>query len=159
MHEVTAHYEAGSGIRPPRKSGRFRAVAREVVPGGGLELWHCEHDHAPGVRDVRQASEEQRVSAQACALAWLARQIEDGHLYAMPAWREGENEPEPLVIELEAADPALSEIIVKYRALITAERHYRQLNREVAVLFITLDERQKAAYIAATERIDNEDRA
>ena len=48
--EVIPHYEAGHGIRPPNRRGRYRAVAWECVPGGGMELWHCDHDHAPGVR-------------------------------------------------------------------------------------------------------------
>jgi hypothetical protein len=162
MQEVTAHYEAGSGIRPARRGGRFRAVAHEVVPGGGLELWACDHDHAPGVRDVRQVSDAQRAGAEACAAEWLARQIEDGHLYSMPVVTATEQESrdaaDAIVIPLGVTDPQLSDIVVKYRAQVTAWQHYQQLRREIAVLFSGLSPDQQQAYIAACERIDNEER-
>jgi hypothetical protein len=162
MREVTAHYEAGSGIRPPRRGGRYRAVAHEVVPGGGMELWHCDHDHAPGIRSCQQVSDAQRAEAETCAAVWLRGQIEDGRLYSMPVVtgteQEARDAADAIVIPLGETDPQLSEIIVKYRALITAQRHYDQLRRETAVLFGGLDEGQKAAYMTACERIDNEDR-
>jgi hypothetical protein len=72
MQEVTTHYEAGLGIRPPRKSGKVRGCAREVVPGGGVEL-----------------IADQRAGAVACARAWLDDQIAQGRLYPMPV----EDEP------------------------------------------------------------------
>lgn len=83
MKEAEPHYEAGSGIRPPRRGGKVRAVAREVVPGGGMELWHCDHDHAPGVRDMRQVTQAQRDVTEACAATWLAGEIADGRLQPM----------------------------------------------------------------------------
>jgi hypothetical protein len=81
---VTAHYEAGLGIRPPRKSGKVRGVAREVVPGGGAELWHCDHDHAPGVRSCQILTPAQQEEASRCARDWIAGQIRDGALLDMP---------------------------------------------------------------------------
>lgn len=81
---VTAHYEAGAGIRPPTRTGTFCAVAREVVHGGGMELWHCGHDHAPGVRIAYQASPEQHAEAVQCARAWLQHQISTGTLADLP---------------------------------------------------------------------------
>lgn len=54
-------------------------------------------------------------------------------------------------------DPQLSEIIVKFRALVTAQERYKQLTREVAELFVALSPEQQDAYVAAVERIDNED--
>jgi hypothetical protein len=53
-------------------------------------------------------------------------------------------------------DPQLSEILVRYRALITAQERHEALRHEVAVLFTALDTGQKDAYIAAIERIDGE---
>ena len=88
--EVIPHYEAGHGIRPPNRRGRYRAVAWELVPGGGMELWHCDHDHAPGVRKVQDASETEREAAEQCARNWLAGRISDGHLHPLPVIREGE---------------------------------------------------------------------
>jgi hypothetical protein len=88
--KIIPHYEAGNGIRPPNSRGRYRAVAWETVPGGGMELWHCGHDHAPGVRDVRRASDAQREAAIACARAYLDGRIADGSLYPLPVIREGE---------------------------------------------------------------------
>lgn len=52
----------------------------------------------------------------------------------------------------------LSDIVNKYRALITAQENYERLRHEVAVLFDRLSEEKKQAYIAAVERIDNEER-
>jgi hypothetical protein len=54
-------------------------------------------------------------------------------------------------------DPQLSEIVVKYRALIDAQARYKALQHEIAVLFNALDGPQKDAYIAAVERIDEEE--
>jgi hypothetical protein len=84
VKEVTAHYEAGSGIRPPHKGGKVRGVAHEIVPGGGMELWHCDHDHAPGVKDCRKLTAEQRADAAACAEAHLRAEISAGRLPDMP---------------------------------------------------------------------------
>lgn len=81
-------YEVGAGIRPPRTSGRVRGVAREVEPSGGIELWHCEHDHAPGVRDCRKLTEEQTAAAQACAERWLEDQMASGVRPRLPVVRE-----------------------------------------------------------------------
>jgi hypothetical protein len=75
-------YEVGVGIRPPRKSGKVRGVAREHVEGGGLELWHCDHDHAPGVRSIQQLTPAQREAAEACAGAWVREQQAVGGLFA-----------------------------------------------------------------------------
>jgi hypothetical protein len=88
MQEVTPHYEAGSGIRPPRKSGKFRGVAREIVVGGGMELWACDHNHAPGIHDVRLAAPEQQAAATTCAEQWLTGQISEGNLFPMPIERD-----------------------------------------------------------------------
>jgi len=105
MREVTPHYEAGLGIRPPRKGGRVRGVAHEVVVGGGMELWHCDHDHAPGVRNCQQLTDVQRAEAQECSRAWIQEQIEQGRLYPMPVWAEGEGpQEEPLVMTIEALE-------------------------------------------------------
>jgi hypothetical protein len=82
--QVIAHYEPGLGIRPPRRGGKVRGVARELEPGGGMELWHCDHDHAPGVHDVRELAPSQRAAATRCARDWLVAQIRDGHLHRLP---------------------------------------------------------------------------
>lgn len=74
MQETQPHYEAGYGIRPPRKSGKVRGVAYEIVQGGGTELWYCEHDHA----------EAPRAQARACARNWLQDQISQGRLQPLP---------------------------------------------------------------------------
>lgn len=88
MQEVTPHYDAGFGIRPPRKSGKVRGVAQEIVCGGGVELWFCDHDHAPGVRDCRQLTADQRATAADCAAQWLSGEIDAGRLLPMPVWRD-----------------------------------------------------------------------
>ena len=68
---------------------------------------------------------------------------------------DGSGHPEPS----RGADPQLSEIVVKYRALGEALRTCRQLQFEVARLFAGLSrEQQQQAYIAACERIENEER-
>lgn len=88
MDEITPHYEAGYGIRDARgrsrASGKVRGVAREIVAGGGMELWACQHDHAPGVRDCRQLTTAQRKEAAACAAAWAENEITAGARYPMP---------------------------------------------------------------------------
>ena len=76
MDEVTPHYEAGYGIRDAR--------GPSPMPGGGMELWACQHDHAPGVRDCRQLTTAQRKEAAACAAAWAENEITAGALYPMP---------------------------------------------------------------------------
>lgn len=83
-------YTIGHGIRPPDSRGKYRGVAREVVPGGGTELWACDHDHAPGVRSVRQVTAFQRGQAQLCAADWLDGEIRAGRLHPLPI----ETEPE-----------------------------------------------------------------
>lgn len=88
MSEVTAHYLAHSGIRPPRRGGKVRGVAREVVPGGALELWSCDHDHAPGVTSVRQLTPAQHDEACRCAEAWIAAQIAGGLILSLPVERD-----------------------------------------------------------------------
>ena len=88
MRETQPHYLAGQGIRPPDRRGKVRGVAHECVPGGGMELWHCDHDHALGVRSCLQLTDTQRAEAQSCAAAWLQRQILDGRLYSLPVWCE-----------------------------------------------------------------------
>jgi hypothetical protein len=98
VKEVEPHYVAGSGIRPPRRDGKYRGVAREIVPGGGLELWACDHDHAPGVRSCQLVTEAQRAEAEQCAVAWLARQIVDGFIVSWPVLTETQDE------ERQAAD-------------------------------------------------------
>jgi hypothetical protein len=91
--EVEAHYVAGLGIRPPRKGGRVRGVAHGFEPGGGMELWHCDHDHAPGVKDCRKLTPEQRKAAIDCSAKWLrgqvARDVSKG-LPALPVRRDDE---------------------------------------------------------------------
>lgn len=105
MREVIAHYEAGLGIRPPRKSGKVRGVAREVVPGGGMELWSCDHDHAPSVRSCLDLTRDQHAEATRCARDWLATQIHDGHLTRMPVRDEGEGEDAIVIPIPDSADP------------------------------------------------------
>jgi hypothetical protein len=52
-------YEADWGRRPTRKSTTWWAgVVRELVDGGGMELWHCTHRHAG------------ETEALDCAVAW-----------------------------------------------------------------------------------------
>jgi hypothetical protein len=92
MREADPRYVAGHGIRPPRRGGKVRGVAREIVPGGGVELWHCDHDHAPGIRDCRKLGSLQRAEAQQCAAAWLDRQVAAGRITAMPVLTEDEDE-------------------------------------------------------------------
>lgn len=83
-------YEAGLGIRPPRKSGRVRGVAREHVEGGGMELWACEHDHAPGARSCLQLTQAQRDEAVTCAETWIRQEQASGRLFAgWPVKRDG----------------------------------------------------------------------
>lgn len=85
---TTAHYEASVGIRPPRaKAGRVRGVAYEMVPGGGMELWHCGHDHAPGVNDMQRILPHQYEAAANCAEEWLNSQVFSGALQPMPVTR------------------------------------------------------------------------
>ena len=81
-------YEVSAGMRPPRKSGRVRGVVYEAEPGGGMEIWHCDHDHAPGVRDCRLLTEGQRAQAYACAGSWLREQISRGFRTELPVVRE-----------------------------------------------------------------------
>jgi len=92
MREVTPHYTAGSGIRPPTRRGKVRGVAREIVPGGGMELWHCDHDHAPGVRSCQDLTVAQRTDALQCAQAWLNRQIAARLIMDMPVLTEDQDE-------------------------------------------------------------------
>jgi hypothetical protein len=54
-------------------------------------------------------------------------------------------------------DKQLSDMLVKYRALLTAEQNYIRLRREVAEGFVALTENQKNSYLLAVERIDNEE--
>jgi len=87
--ETVPHYEISAGIRPPsRRSGKLRGVVYEIVPGGGMELWYCDHDHAPGIRDMRQVTRFQREEAYQCAERRVASQIAEGRLYLLPAQRE-----------------------------------------------------------------------
>lgn len=82
-------YEAGTGIRPASASrGRFRGIAREVTDGGGMELWACPHDHAPGVRRVQDADSFSREAALRCAEDWLAVKIRLGDLAELPVTRD-----------------------------------------------------------------------
>jgi hypothetical protein len=102
MREVTPHYTAGLGIRPPTRRGK--------VPGGGMELWSCGHDHATGVRSCQDLTDAQRAEAQACSKAWLEQQIAGGLIVAMPVLTEDEDEAqqaaEAIVIEIpDGADP------------------------------------------------------
>jgi hypothetical protein len=81
-------YEASMGIRPPnRNRGRVRGVVYEVVQGGRMELWSCQHDHAPGVRDVRHADDSGREAALLCAENWAAAHIQSGG-FDLPVVRE-----------------------------------------------------------------------
>jgi len=82
-------YEASCGIRPPRRGGKVRGVAYVFEPGGGLELWNCGHDHAPGVRNCQLLTPEQRADARACAETWLNGQIDGGHLDRYPITHDG----------------------------------------------------------------------
>lgn len=90
LSAAVSRYTIGYGIRPPNSRGKLRGVAREIVPGGGMELWSCQHDHATGLHDVRQVSSFQRRQAQLCAADWLDEQIQDGRLPSLPI----ETEPE-----------------------------------------------------------------
>jgi hypothetical protein len=56
------------------------------------------------------------------------------------------------------ADPQLTEIVGKYRALCTAMQRFDQLRREVAALYVGLSEDQKRTYGEVVERIEIEDR-
>lgn len=86
--ETVPHYEATAGIRPAHgRGGRVRGVAYEYVPGGGVELHSCDHDHAPGVRDCRKLTPKQRDAAADCAAEWLAGQISAGELNDLPVTR------------------------------------------------------------------------
>lgn len=55
-------------------------------------------------------------------------------------------------------DPALTEAVAKYRALVAAEAAHRRLSRQVAVLFAALTPAQQQVYIAVCEQIDAEER-
>jgi hypothetical protein len=77
-------YEVHPGIRPPRRGGKVRGVLEERVPGGGMELWHCEHDHAPGVRSIRDLTPDQEAEANACARAHAEREKRAGRLFGWP---------------------------------------------------------------------------
>lgn len=90
MSAAVSRYTIGYGIRPPDSRGKLRGVAREIVPGGGMELWSCQHDHAPGLRSVRDVSAFQRGQAQLCAADWLDGEIAAGRLHPLPI----ETEPE-----------------------------------------------------------------
>lgn len=110
MRSVSPHYTAGSGIRPPTRSGKVRGVAWEFVPGGGMELWHCDHDHAPGVRSMQLVSDVQRAEAEQCAVTWLRTQAGSGLIMDMLVLTETEDEAQQaaaaIVIEIpEGADP------------------------------------------------------
>jgi len=61
------------------------------------------------------------------------------------------------VLLLMAVEP-LSDIVNKYRALITAQENYKRLQQEIAHLFLLLSPEQQQSYIAACERIDNEEK-
>lgn len=87
---TVSRYEVYPGIRPPRKSGKIRGVAAEVVPGGGLELWSCEHDHAPGVRRVQDLTPQQAAEAMGCAESYLAGRMDNGTLHRMRVVRAWE---------------------------------------------------------------------
>ncbi len=86
--ETEWRYEVSAGIRPPRRSGRVRGVAYAVEPGGGMEIWHCEHDHAPGVHDMRNVPDAQREDAYQCAERWLEEQMARGARPRLPVVRE-----------------------------------------------------------------------
>lgn len=75
-------YEAGVGIRPPRKSGKVRGVARD---SDGMELHACEHDHAPGVRSCQLLTPAQASEAMACAETWIQQEQASGRLFG--DWR------------------------------------------------------------------------
>lgn len=81
-------YEVMAGIRPPNKHrGRVRGVIYEVVQGGRVELHSCQHDHAPGVKDVRQLDDSAREAALLCAEAWAAEHIASSG-FDLPVVRE-----------------------------------------------------------------------
>jgi hypothetical protein len=88
VEETVPHYEAGLGIRPPNRRGRVRGVARERLVGGGMDLWYCDHDHAPGVRDCRVLTPAQRAEATDCAAAWITAGVRGGALFPMPITRD-----------------------------------------------------------------------
>ena len=89
VRETEPHYEISAGVRhPTRLSGKVRGVVYENVPGGGLELWYCDHDHAPGIRNMRRISDGQREDAYRCAEDWVSGQIADGSLHLLPVRRE-----------------------------------------------------------------------
>jgi hypothetical protein len=80
-------YEVHAGIRPPRRSGKVRGVLAEHVEGGGLELWHCGHDHAPGVRRIPDLTPEQEAAAVACAIEHAEQEKLAGRLSDWPVRR------------------------------------------------------------------------
>ncbi len=82
--EAGSWYEVHSGIRLPRKSGKVRGVLAERVPGGGMELWHCDHDHAPGVRRCPDLTPEQHAAAENCARAHAEQEKRAGRLFDWP---------------------------------------------------------------------------
>jgi hypothetical protein len=100
MRETVARYEGGIGIRPPRKGGKVRGIARVYEPDGGMELWACDHNHAPGVKSCEDVTPEQRAEASQCAKAWLDGQVAAGHLAVLPVMIEGDMPEDALVISL-----------------------------------------------------------
>jgi hypothetical protein len=55
-------------------------------------------------------------------------------------------------------DRPLSEILVKYRAMVHAQRAHKRLQVEVARMFAALNADQQVTYIEACERIETEER-
>jgi hypothetical protein len=142
MMEAQPRYVAGFGIR----RGKLRGVAREFAPGGGLELWYCDHDHAPGVRRCPDLTPAQRAGAQQCALSWLVTQIQDGWLQSLPARTEDEDEaqqaataivlPQPAVPQVAGDPPACAAVTDQDKAVLRrySDSHWRALMADLVAL-------------------------
>jgi hypothetical protein len=78
----------GSASAPRTGAAGSAASPAKSVVGGGMDLWFCDHDHAPGVRDCRELTPAQRAEAADCAAAWIAGRITSGALFPMPVTRD-----------------------------------------------------------------------
>lgn len=78
-------YEVHAGIRPPsRTRGKVRAVVFEKVPGGGVDIFTCAHDHAPGVHRCQDISPDQLAEVIRCGRMWTENQIARHQRPALP---------------------------------------------------------------------------
>lgn len=89
LSAAVSRYEVHTGIRPPNRRGKAVGVVQEVVPGGGMEVRHCPHDHAPGKHRVADLTTAETEAALKCAEAWVAEQMDAGNLIRLPVDRAG----------------------------------------------------------------------